>query len=367
VNPATLAILLLAAGAVGLVLSLALTPLAMRVGRRLDFVDHPGGHKSHQAAIPYGGGSAIFLAAWGPIGMLVLLAAALPQTWIAETFGESMRAYVGGLHDRTVPALVILAGALVMHLLGLYDDVRPLPASIKLVVMLAVGLLVGVVGGVRIAEFAGPTVSIVATAAWIVLICNAFNFLDNMDGLSAGVACICMALLVACGLLAEQVLVPALGCIFLGATAGFLVYNFPPARVFMGDGGSLLIGYMLAILSILTTYYESGQDRPPFALAMPIVILAVPLYDFASVVMIRLAEGRNPMKGDQRHFSHRLVARGLSRRFAVLTIYLATVATGLGATLLPQAGLRETITIAAVVVMVLAIVAILESPLRRDQ
>ena len=137
--------------------------------------------------------------------------------------------------------------------------------------------------------------------------------------------------------MAGQVLVPALGCVFLGASAGFLIFNFPPARIFMGDAGSLVVGYMLATVSVLTTYFQSGHGTPPYALAMPLVILAIPLYDFTSVVIIRLLEGRNPMKGDQRHFSHRLVERGLSRRFAVLTIYLATATTGLAATLLPGA------------------------------
>jgi len=127
-----------------------------------------------------------------------------------------------------------------------------------------------------------------------------------------------------------------------------------------------VLGYMLATVSVLTTYYQSGHGAPPYALAMPLVILAVPLYDCVSVVTIRLREGRNPMHGDQRHFSHRLVDRGLSRRQAVLTIYLATATTGLLATLLPGANLRQTITIGVIVLMVLSVVAILEAPLRRE-
>ncbi len=134
----------------------------------------------------------------------------------------------------------------------------------------------------------------------------------------------------------------------------------------MGDAGSLGVGYLLAVVSVMTTYYESGVGAPPYALAMPLVILAIPLYDFVTVVGIRIAEGRNPLKGDQRHFSHRLVDHGLSRRFAVMTIYLATATTGLAATLLPAANLRQTITIGVLVLMVLAIVAILESPPRRE-
>jgi UDP-GlcNAc:undecaprenyl-phosphate GlcNAc-1-phosphate transferase len=364
-SPGVLCLLLLAAGGASLLLSLGLTPVAMRVARRLDFVDHPGGHKSHERATPYGGGSAILLAGWLPTVVLLVLVVTLPSQWITQLFGEGVAPYVGGLRARAVPTLIILAGGVALHVLGLFDDRRPLGAYTKLGTMIVVGLLVSAIGGVRIAEFLHPVLAVILTTVWIVVITNAFNFLDNMDGLSAGVACICTAFLAICGVMAGQVFVPGLACIFLGAMLGFLVFNFPPARIFMGDAGSLLVGYMLAVVAILTSYWESGADRPPFALAMPLVVLAVPLYDCASVLVIRLSEGRSPLRGDQRHFSHRLVERGLSRRSAVLTIYLATAGTGLGATLLPGAGLREAITIVALVLMVLLIIAILEAPLRK--
>lgn len=360
-----LATLLGVAGAAGLVLSLVFTPLAIRVARRLDFVDHPGGHKSHADATPYGGGSAIFLAGWLPAIIALALVAATSGDWIVQIAGEWIRPYLGGLRSRAVPTLVILAGGVALHVLGLIDDLRPVGALPKLAVMTIVGLVVSLVGGVRIAEFLGPAASVILTTLWIVTITNAFNFLDNMDGLSAGVASICTAFLVICGVMAGQVLAPGLACIFLGALLGFLVFNFPPARIFMGDAGSLLVGYMIAVIAVLTSYYRSGADQPPYALAMPLIVLAIPLYDCASVVTIRLREGRNPMQGDRRHFSHRLVDHGLSRRSAVLTIYLATAATGLGATLLPNAGLREAATVASFVIMVLLIVAILESPPRK--
>ncbi len=361
-----LSLVLILAGAAGaaLVLSAVLTLIARTVARRLDFVDHPGGHKSHDAPTPYGGGCAIFLAAWIGLGGALLLAMLVPQEWIATTFGETIRAYVGGMRNRAGQLAIILVGGFVLHVLGLIDDKRPLPPMLKLLAIVSVALLVTTVGRVRIAELAGPGVSIALTTIWFVVIVNAFNFLDNMDGLSAGIACICLVFLAVCGLMAGQVLVPALACVFAGSIGGFLIFNFPPAKIFMGDGGSLVVGYMLATASTLTTYFASGQGFPPYALAMPLVILAIPLYDFISVVVIRLAEGRNPMQGDQRHFSHRLVERGLSRRLAVLTIYLATAMTGLAATLLPGADLRQTITIGVIVLMVLAIVAILEAPLR---
>lgn len=361
-----LPVVLGAAAVVVLVASAVLTLLARRVALRIGFVDHPGGHKSHREPMPYGGGCAIFVSAWAALLTGLLLAVALPQAWIAETFGETVRAYVGGMRDRAGQLVVILVGGAVLHGLGLLDDRRPLPAGRKLLVIIAVAFFVAVVGRVRIAEFAGVGVSVALTTAWFVFIVNALNFLDNMDGLSAGVAALGLLFLAVCGLMAGQVLVPALAGVFLGAVVGFLIFNFPPARIFMGDAGSLVVGYMLATVSTLTTYYQSGRGAPPYAVAMPLVILAIPLYDFVSVVIIRLVEGRDPMRGDQRHFSHRLVERGLSRRFAVLTIYLATATTGLAATLLPGADLRQTITVGALVLMVLAIIAILEMPLRKS-
>jgi UDP-GlcNAc:undecaprenyl-phosphate GlcNAc-1-phosphate transferase len=361
-------LLLLLAGAVGasLLLSLGLTALACCVTQRIGFVDQPGGHKSHRTPVSYGGGVAVFLAAWVPVGVALVLVKTVLPAWAAETFGEGIRPYVGGLEARAGQALVILLGALVIHVLGLIDDVRPLGAVPKLLVVVAVALVVALLGEVRVGVMWGPAVSVSLTVVWFVVIINAFNFLDNMDGLSCGVAWICLAFFGVCGLMAGQVFVPVLACIFLGAIGGFWAFNFPPARIFMGDAGSLLTGYMLAVVSVMTTYYKSGAGAPPYALAMPLVVLAVPLYDFVSVVTIRIAEGRSPMKADQRHFSHRLVERGLGRRLAVMTIYLAAATTGLAATLLPGADLQRTITIAIMVLMVLAIVAILESPLRRD-
>jgi UDP-GlcNAc:undecaprenyl-phosphate GlcNAc-1-phosphate transferase len=358
--------LVLAGGACGLAAASGLTMLMLRLSPRLGYVDRPGGHKSHRAPTPYGGGVAIFWAICLPTACALLIAHFAPAAWLAGTFGQPVADYVGGVGERLWQTLIVLLGAGALHALGLVDDVRPLPPGVKLPVMLGVAVLTAWAGEVRLAEFAGRGASIALSGLWIVVITNAFNFLDNMDGLSAGVGAICLALLVACGLAAGQVLIPAWACLMLGAVLGFLVFNFPPARIFMGDAGSLVVGYTIAVVSILTTYFDSGEGRAPYPLVMPLVVLAVPLYDFVTVVAIRLREGRNPLFGDQRHFSHRLVEHGLSRRQAVLTIYLATLATGLTATLLPMASLRETVTVAGIVLMVLAIIAILETPPRKD-
>jgi UDP-GlcNAc:undecaprenyl-phosphate GlcNAc-1-phosphate transferase len=356
------------AAATSFIFSLVLSAAARRIAQRVGFVDRPGAgsHKTHREPIPYGGGLAIFVATFLPPIAATVAVFLLPDGWIVDRFGETARDLAGGVRNHSGQAIVIIVGAAVLLVLGLIDDRRPLGPWVKLATITGVACFVAIVGRVRIAEFAHPAVSIALTVLWILVITNAFNFLDNMDGLSAGVAAVCSAFLLVSGVMAGQIIIPAMAAALLGATIGFLVHNFPPARLFMGDAGSLFLGYMLSVLSVLTSYWESGGVKPAFALAIPLAILAVPLYDFASVVVIRVFEGRNPLKGDQRHFSHRLVERGLSRRSAVLTIYLATATTGLASTLLIDANLREMLSVLAIVAMTLAVIAILEAPLRRE-
>jgi UDP-GlcNAc:undecaprenyl-phosphate GlcNAc-1-phosphate transferase len=149
--------------------------------------------------------------------------------------------------------------------------------------------------------------------------------------------------------------------------AGFLVHNWPPAKIFMGDTGSYFIGLMLASTTVLGTYYDYSEDAARrHVILAPLCILAVPLYDFCSVMLIRLLEGRSPFHADKSHFSHRLVELGLKPRHAVLTIHLATLTTGLGALLLYRvADWSGALLIIALICCVLAIVAILETVGRR--
>ena len=353
------------AAAASFVLGALATRAAISIAPRIGFVDKPGGHKSHSASKPYGGGTAVFVAAWLPLLIGLAAAVFVPVDALPPSIADRARDYLGGLRERAHEGFIILAGGIILHLLGLFDDIKPLGPGVKLPVILGVAFCVSTFADVRVLEIAGPLPSIALATLWCAVIINAFNFLDNMDGLSAGIALICLLALLYCGWFAGQVLVPAVAAVLAGGVAGFLWFNFPPARIFMGDAGSLLIGYAIAVLSIRTTYYPSGAGQPPFALAMPLCILAVPLYDFCTVIGIRIAEGRNPLKGDQRHFSHRLVEHGLSRRFAVVTIYIATAATALAATLLPGANLRETLTVMAIVLSVLTIIGILERPVAK--
>lgn len=351
-----------------LAISAALTPLVRRWALRRDFIDQPThgqGHKTHIVATPVGGGIAITLAVILPM-LVALMAAPLLQKASGGMFEVLIRwaphwpHWLGGLIQKTPEALAIVAGALVLHGMGLVDDRRPLPALFKLVVQIVVALVLTGVFGIRAGEFFGPVLSIAITTLWIVTLTNAFNFMDNMDGLSAGAAALTSLVLAVSAMCAGQIFVPCLLLLMTGAVLGFLIYNFPPASIFMGDAGSLVIGYFLAVCAVLTTYYDPAQQRTPFGVLVPVLVFAIPLYDIVSVVIQRYRSGQSIFRSDCRHFSHRLVKLGLSKRAAVLTIYLATLATAMSAILLPFASWLMAIMIFGQVFCVVLIIAILE-------
>ncbi len=174
------------------------------------------------------------------------------------------------------------------------------------------------------------------TVLWIVGLTNSFNFLDNMDGLAAGVGLIAASLFVAAQVEVEGRFVPAVLLVLVGALGGFLVHNRHPARLFMGDAGSNFLGFLLGTLTVVGTFTRPAQGYSPYGVLTPLLVMAVPLYDTTSVILIRIREGRSPFEADRRHFSHRLVDRGLTPPLAVRTIYLVTLAGGLGALLLPR-------------------------------
>jgi len=145
---------------------------------------------------------------------------------------------------------------------------------------------------------------------------------------------------------------------------GFLVFNFPPAKIFMGDAGSLVVGFFVALLSLRTTYYHQAQSGPWYPVFMPLIVMAVPLYDFISVTLLRLSQGKSPFVGDTQHFSHRLKRHGLTDTQTVLALYLATLCTGLGAVFLYQVNLVGAILIFIQTILVLSIIAVFETTSR---
>jgi UDP-GlcNAc:undecaprenyl-phosphate GlcNAc-1-phosphate transferase len=195
--------------------------------------------------------------------------------------------------------------------------------------------------------------------------------LDNMDGLSAGVAAIA-AVLFATVMLAvpdsanhgPQLFVGGFLLVLVGALVGFLWHNRPPARLFMGDAGAYLIGYLLAVATLSATF---AGEAAPHAILAPLCVLAVPLYDTATVIYIRLRSGRSPFVGDKSHFSHRLVELGMTKPQAVATIYLTTATCGLGALLLHQVRWTGALVILLLVGCMLVLIGVLETAGRRNR
>ena len=353
------------AAVIAIVISFVISTLAAGMAGRLavkfNMLDSPGGHKSHGRPVPLLGGSAIFA------GLLLpsMLAASVARVWAVQGVPAwvpaELAVHAAGASSRSFQAVVILGGAFVLHVVGLIDDRKALGPWLKLVVQVAVALAVALIAEVRVLTAIGGALSVIATVFWLVLIINAFNFLDNMDGLAVGVAVICAAALAGAAMTVGQVFVSAWLCLLIGAMLGFLPYNFPPARMFMGDAGSMVIGFMLGVMSCLTTYVRGGQTYYLYGIFVPLVVMAVPIYDMAGVIMLRIRARTSPMVGDRRHFSHRLVRRGMNPKMAVLTIYACTAATAIGATILPRLGHVGAILVFVQTATILLIVALLES------
>ena len=325
---------------VGFVISLPGTALMRALGRRVGAMDSPGVDgqvKVDARRVPTTGGVAIFAGIAAPI------AAGLIGAWLVDpsavsAVSETLADHLPGIRLKTPLVLTFLGCLTVLHLMGLIDDRKPLGAGPKMLVMLGVSLAIVLVSPSRLLEFltaypGGFVVSLIVTVLWITAVTNAFNFIDNMDGLCAGVAAIAGTCFLIATIITGQWFVAAMLALVVGSSLGFLVLNFPPASIFMGDGGSLVLGFTLAFLTVQATYF--GVDNSIviagnwYATLMPLVVLAVPLYDFTSVLAIRVSQGSSPFVGDLQHFSHRLVERGLSRRAAVMVILGITMATGI--------------------------------------
>ncbi len=333
-----------------------------RIARAGGFVDCPGGHKQHDTPVALGGGIVITWTVCLPV-LMVVAGARLAETYgIPEWLPAFVKVHVGGLALQAPAAIAVVGGAFLLHAVGLFDDLRPIGPAVKLGAQVVVALVLSWGFEIRLLdlEILPGWVSVVLTVLWIVVVTNAFNFLDNMDGLSAGVAVIAGSIFALAAFGSGQVFVPVMMLLLVGSLVGFLVFNFPPASVFMGDAGSLVVGYLMSVLIVLTTFYNPGQRLMPAGVLLPVVVLAVPLYDVCSVIVHRLRAGVSVFRGDRRHFSHRLVQRGFSERAAVLTIYLATGATSLTAILLPHVAWTGASLIFAQCLCVVLMIAVLE-------
>jgi UDP-GlcNAc:undecaprenyl-phosphate GlcNAc-1-phosphate transferase len=321
-----------AASAGAFLTTLLVLPLWRNWCLRTNLVDDPRDRKNydapkiHAALIPLAGGLAVLT------GILLPLAAGAILLKLGIVKISSANLIVHGINRRAVELAVIAFGAIAISVLGWFDDkyeLKPLP---KFTGQFLIALLVAVACK-RITLFV-PSVafSYVITILWLLTIINAFNFMDNMNGLCAGIGAIGAFLFALIAAADGEYLVALTGFLICGALIGFLPWNFPNARAFLGDAGSHLVGYLLAVMAILPHFYTK-QNPHPLAVLSPLLVLAVPLADLAQVVILRTLNRKPFWIGDTNHLSHRLVRAGFSQTRAVLILWLVAAMIGVLATL----------------------------------
>jgi UDP-GlcNAc:undecaprenyl-phosphate GlcNAc-1-phosphate transferase len=349
----------LIAGAAMLTAAL-LVPLSRRLAWRWGLVALPHPDKAAIRPTPLLGGLAIVGAFTVTVlaAYLLVLAVARDGGFQAAVPAQVLR-YAPGMFAQRWRLAAILVGGLGIFAIGCVDDKRSLRPITKLLLegILATTLSLS---GIRLSLFIeSELITTIITVLWILTIINAFNFMDNMDGLAGGVAAIAGFFFLLTAIQYEQFFVSAMLAAITGAVLGFLFYNLHPASIFMGDAGSLFLGYILSILTILGTYHRSGTPTV-FPIVVPLVILAIPLYEVVTVTTIRLRVGLSPFKASKHHLSFRMRGLGLTVPGAVGFIYLMTACSGLAALLLPQLNTVGAIIDLLLVGTILAIVALFE-------
>jgi UDP-GlcNAc:undecaprenyl-phosphate/decaprenyl-phosphate GlcNAc-1-phosphate transferase len=318
--------------------SLALTPLLRRLCERYRLVDEPGdGRRVHQKAVPRLGGIAIFLSL-----LISLSALALVKNLLTQAVRPDLK-----------QILAFLACGFLVLLLGIYDDLRGANATVKFLGLAVITALFYALGG-RIEHlsipFIGgvslpPVIGFVLTMIWVVGIANAFNLIDGVDGLATGSALFSSLVLLIVSLLQGKASVAVCALVLTGALAGFLRYNFNPASIFLGDSGSLFVGFSLAALSIL----GSQKASTAVAVAIPILAFGLPVVDTAVAIGRRFLSGRPIFEGDREHIHHMLLQRGWSQRRVALVLYGVSAAFGLLAMLFVNSGSSLTAVVLFVV------------------
>jgi UDP-GlcNAc:undecaprenyl-phosphate GlcNAc-1-phosphate transferase len=293
-------------------LSAAAIPALIKAGHRYGLLDQPGQHKRHKKPTPFLGGVALFAVSW--IGILVF---ALIAPEFRSEFGSSL--------------FYIFVGALIILLVGLSDDLSPLSAWVKLAAQVAAGLVL-YLGGLNVELLSTPFgsieiggFSVLITVLWVVMLTNAINLIDGLDGLAAGVSLIAAVTLLIVGRLYEVGTVLIFIVVLIGFLIPFLYFNRYPARIFLGDSGSMQIGYYFAVFSLMFPF----KSYTTAALYVPLLALGVPIVEVLSSFFRRLFSGKNIMKADRRHLFHYLALMGFSPRRIVLIFYLLAIGYGL--------------------------------------
>ena len=357
-----------------LMLALVATYVMRWLSPRVGLIDQPNQRKVHTKPIPLGGGLGIWSGVVGTfaIGQLAI-AMVVGNSQLRELIPDFAQPHLSGIQSQLPMLWMLLSASTLLMLLGLADDRWGLPWQPRMAVQFGVAAVcVYFVPNLRLTAFIDqPWFTGLLSVLWIVAMINSFNMLDNMDGLSAGIATIAASFLAAVMLLAPdpetrgpQLFVAGFLLVLVGSLVGFLFHNRPPAKIFMGDAGSYFVGFNIAVATLLASY-TGYQSETRHAILAPLLVMAVPLYDLLTVVAIRLRSGRSIFSADKNHFSHRLVELGLTKPQAVLTVYLTTATCCLAALLLHRVDWVGAVILMLIVGCILSLIAILETTARR--
>jgi UDP-GlcNAc:undecaprenyl-phosphate GlcNAc-1-phosphate transferase len=301
--------------------SLLALPLWRKWCLRTNLVDDPGHRKIHNSPIPLAGGFAVLT------GILLPLAVGAVLLKLGIVKISSAGLIVHGIDRRAIELAVLALGAVAITILGWLDDKHELKALPKFIGQILIAIAVAAACK-RITLFVHSEVfSYAITILWLLTVINAFNFMDNMNGLCAGLGAIGAFIFALIAAANGEYLVAITGFLMCGALVGFLPWNFPDARAFLGDAGSHLTGYLLAVMAILPHFYTKQNPRPLAVLA-PLLVLAIPLLDLAQVSLFRTLNKKPFWIGDTNHLSHRLTRTGMSRTKAVLVLWLIAAVVG---------------------------------------
>lgn len=310
-------------------LSAILTPLAGRLALAVNLVAPVRPDRLHTDERPYGGGLAIMATLAVTVGAACLAAPfCIEYDVYQETGYWGTARMIAACEAPMLPRLAV--GAVLFFMIGMIDDRYALPALPKLFLQFIAAAAVVSMGISATVWLTAPGAGEVVSILWIVAVVNAYNMFDHADGVAGAAGLVALAALAAGQILMGQWLVPGIALVAAGALAGFLTGNLPPARLFMGDAGSSLVGYLLAALTILAQYYFRDCGTGPWVVLVPLAILAVPLFDMACVTLGRIWRHENPFRGDATsHLAHRMLARGTSPRMVV--VFAAAMAATTGA------------------------------------
>jgi len=335
------------------------------LARRFGILDIPGGRKSHHAPVPLLGGLAVFGALVIVVGGSLYFVSNLQESWLSRHFGGSLKDV--SRYVLIQPKLwALLIGASVVTFVGIADDIKGVSFSpllkftgqiIAALVLLHAGIFMDLLNG-------NIYLSMLVSVLWIVGITNSFNLLDNMNGLSSGIALICSFVFLALVMVKGEFFIALLLSAIIGSTLGFFQFNIR-GSIFLGDTGSLLLGYLLGAISIMARYVDSKEDSM-FPVLAPLVILGLPLFDTFSVILIRLREKRSVFQGDQMHLSHRLVRIGMTKNQAVFFNYLMAFSIASTALFMINSRLLHSLLALALVLALVAMVSILMSTQARN-